>query len=121
MSVDIESNRQEGDHPLLLSLTAMAKLGIKLDMPRGQCELPHLGQWLNMYRVKQNGLFCVDASEWPFSSEEVNDNEVPKILRKLTRIVQGDSGQWYEDNGHILNKRIPQSQTSARSGGSSPP
>ena len=61
----IESHEQPGTHPLLLSDSAQAQLGMVKDMRLGQVKLKGHDDYLDIYRAEGSGLKVVCISHFP--------------------------------------------------------
>ena len=61
----VESHEQPGTHPLLLSDSAQAQLGMVKDMRLGQVKLKDHDDYLDIYRAEGSGLKVVCISHFP--------------------------------------------------------
>ena len=65
----LESNEQDGTHPLLISDESQARLGMVKDMRSGKCYLKDYDDYIQIYRAKGSGLKVVCISEFPIGSD----------------------------------------------------
>ena len=61
----LESHEQDGNHPLLLSSAAQAKMGMIKDMRSGTVFLRGQGDFVKLYEAAGSGLKVICVSHWP--------------------------------------------------------
>ena len=61
----LESHEQDGSHPLLLSSTTQANMGMIKDMRSGTVFLRDQGDFVKLYEAAGSGLKVICVSHWP--------------------------------------------------------